>query len=117
MQTLQSEKKATKYLKEKDKDNVPQIQRELDTMIKQEFPANSPLNNVVQLVTLMMQAKIDWVPSEDTTLAWIEEERDDLRNIMPPDLYNLILPNSIYGTKKDRNNRSSRPQNQNPVDL
>ena len=65
----------------------------------------------------MILAKIDPVPSEDTTLPLIEEERDDLRNIMPPDLYNLILPDSIYGTKKDRNNKSSRPQNQNPVDL
>ena len=34
MQTVLSEKKATKYLKAKDIENIPQLQKELNTMIK-----------------------------------------------------------------------------------
>jgi hypothetical protein len=48
MPAVLSEKKATKYLKAKDIENIPQLQNQLNTMIKPEFQIYSPKNEVYQ---------------------------------------------------------------------
>ena len=90
MQTVLSEKKATKYLKAKDIENIPQLQKELNILIKQEFPNNSPKNEVYQIATAMIRAKFNSMPSRDTMLTFLEEERAVIEPKLPPDLYNVI---------------------------
>ena len=90
MQTVLSEKKATKYLKAKDIENIPQLQKELNILIKQEFPNNSPKNEVYQIATAMIRAKLNSIPSRDTMLTFLEEERDVIEPKLPSDLYKVI---------------------------
>eukprot|EP00291_Cryptomonas_curvata_P021451 CAMPEP_0172166326 /NCGR_PEP_ID=MMETSP1050-20130122/8919_1 /TAXON_ID=233186 /ORGANISM="Cryptomonas curvata, Strain CCAP979/52" /LENGTH=1009 /DNA_ID=CAMNT_0012836923 /DNA_START=133 /DNA_END=3159 /DNA_ORIENTATION=+ len=86
---MQSEKKATKYLKAKDIENIPQLRKESDTMIKQQFPNNSPLNDVYQIAAALIRAQINTMPSDTTILTFIEEERHLLKTKIPSELLNL----------------------------
>ena len=83
MQTVLIENKATRYLKAKDIEKMPQLQREVNTVIKQEFPNNSPLNEVYQIATAMIRASFNSMPSSNTMLTFLEEERDVIKPKLP----------------------------------
>ncbi len=67
MQSMQSERKATKYLKSKDYENRPQLQKELNIMIRQKF-SNSKYKDVYHLATIMIRLGTNAVPAKKYTV-------------------------------------------------
>ncbi len=59
-------------------------------MIKQEFPNNSPPNEVYQIATAMIRAQFNSMPSSNTMLTFLEEERDAIEPEMSTHLDNIV---------------------------
>ncbi len=77
---MQSNKrKTTIYLKSEDKDNLPQIQKELNILFKQKF------NNYVvyHTATDMIRTRINKKPSATALLKLLEDKRDILDPQIP----------------------------------
>ena len=74
---MQSERKAIIYLKSKDKDNISQLQKELNTLIRQEF-TNSKYKEVYDLTTLLIRLGINSVPGKSALLRALEDPQTRL---------------------------------------
>ena len=79
---MQSDKrKTTIYLKSTDKDNIPQIQKEVNLLIKQEFLDS----DVYHTTTALIRAGINIMPSVNALLKLLEDARENLNPKITPD--------------------------------
>ncbi len=81
-----NKKKVTKYLNAKDIDDKKQLLNELNTMIKQEFVKNSPFKEVHDVTTALIRTSINLMPSIDSMIKFLFEERENINLQISPEL-------------------------------
>ena len=83
---MQSEKKATKYLKAKNLGDQKQCQKELNTMIKHLFGDISEYKEVHDVAVALIKLGINTMPPINTQLKFLDEKPNSINQQMPSDM-------------------------------
>ncbi len=83
---MQSERKVTKYLKTKDLNDYKQLQKELNTMMKQKFGKESAFKEVLDIALASIKLNINTMPAITTLLKLLEEEPKSINQEIKSDM-------------------------------